>query len=109
MLIGIALSLLYRFIYHHHYLKLGDTDVVYYTGIINIKTISVPYHKIDNIRDYRPLVSRLLGLVDIFIDTPGEKSIEIIARDMPYSEYQVFYRELKKKMEKSKTGNNSYP
>ncbi len=105
--IAVILSGVYRYVYNHHYLKLSDTDVVYYTGILNISTINVPYHKIDNVRIKRELLSRILGLVDIYIDTPGEKGVEIMARDMPYSEYQAFYAELRKKMEEKKR--SDYP
>ena len=102
LVIAIAGSILYRFIYDHRYLQLTDKDVIFYTGILNISTISVPYHKIDNVRIKRELLSRILNLVDIYIDTPGEKGVEIIATDMPYSEYQGFYAELRKKMDEKK-------
>ena len=106
--ISIILSLIYRFIYHHHYLELGENEVVYYTGILNIRAINVPYQKIDNVRTERPLLSRFLGLVNIYIDTPGEKGIEIIANDMPYSKYKEFYELLRKKMEEKRHG-GGYP
>ena len=109
VLLGIAASGIAWFIYRHHYLNLEEREVIYHTGVINLKAIRVPYHKIDNVRTERSLLNRILGLVDIYIDTPGENAIEIIAKDMPFTEFQIFYVELRKKMDEFKGSHGGYP
>lgn len=109
VVLGILASAAYRYIYNHFYIKLTERDVVYYSGIININTVNVPYEKIDNVRIKRSFLSRILGLVDIHIDTPGQKGIEILAKDMPFSEYQAFYTELRNRMAKKKKDEEGYP
>lgn len=110
IVIAFLASVALWYIYQHHYIQLGEKEVIYRTGVLNIRTITISYNKIDNIRTKRSLLSRILGLVDILIDTPGEKDIEIVAKDMPYAEYQVFYTKLREKLrESSSSPPSGYP
>ncbi len=98
---GIILSLLAKFVYNHFYIKLGDSEVISFKGVINIRRTSIPFENIDNVRVEAPLLSRILGLVNVYIDTPGQKGVEVTLKDVSKEDFSSFYKELREKMKEA--------
>lgn len=110
LLVGFGIIAVYA-LYHylqarHRVIFLHENHLQYRHGILNIQTINVPYNKIDNVRTMQSLPDRLLGLIQVEIDTPGEKIVEIVFPDADAKAFKVFYEKLHKKLEEVKGSGN---
>jgi len=57
--------------------KVTDNDFVLHKGIINKSRISIPFDKIQNINFKQNLVQQIINVVEVEIETAGDKSVEI--------------------------------
>jgi len=57
--------------------KVTDNDFVLHKGIINKSRISIPFDKIQNINFKQNLVQQMINVVEVEIETAGDKSVEI--------------------------------
>ena len=107
LLVGYGIVLLYA-AYHyirakHQVIFLHDSHLQYRHGIVNIETINIPYAKVDNVRTSQSLFDRILGLIRVEIDTPGEKIVEIVFPNADAKQFKEFYKEFHKKLEEVKS------
>ncbi|MGB9634897.1 MAG: PH domain-containing protein [Candidatus Micrarchaeia archaeon] len=52
-------------------------------GVINVKTLFLPYANIDNVEMDTRIMDRMLGLTEIRIDTKGRADVEVILKNIP--------------------------
>ncbi len=76
ILIGVAHSVLN---YNTTCIYLADEEVLYESGILSKKKISVPLHKITDTAVSRGIADKILGTAKIKINTSGSKGYEIEA------------------------------
>ncbi len=74
--LAFAYSILYfwRFVF---YIDPKTEEFVLQKGVLNSKTISLPFHKIQQVNLKRNLVQRLIGVYSVLIDTAGSKEKEV--------------------------------
>ncbi len=53
-------------------------------GLLNTKTVFVPYHKVDNVRVNVSLIERIFGLGQLIVDSTGGSGLEIHMSYLPY-------------------------
>ncbi len=111
-IIVLAVILLLYVIYEiirvkHQKIIVNQDEVIKEEGIINKKKISVPYHKIDNVRTAQSFIDQILNLFTLQIDTPGEKGIEIVMVDLNGNDFRLVYSKIKEmiKLHRIRTGN----
>ncbi len=103
LLLIIAIYALYHYVQaRHRVIFLHDSHLQYRRGVLNVETINIPYAKVDNVRTAQTLSDRLLGLIRVEIDTPGEKIVEIVFPDADAKAFKPFYEALHKKLEEVK-------
>ncbi|PCI02305.1 MAG: hypothetical protein COB81_05515 [Flavobacteriaceae bacterium] len=57
--------------------KVSEHDFVLHKGIINKSRIAIPFEKIQNINFKQNLVQQLINVVEVEIETAGDKKVEI--------------------------------
>lgn len=57
--------------------KVTEHDFVLHKGIINKSRISIPFEKIQNINFKQNLIQQLINVVEVEIETAGDKKVEI--------------------------------
>jgi putative membrane protein len=56
----------------------------------------IPIKSIDNLRIKESFLGRLLGIADIYVDTPGGEGYELLMHDVPHSLAQELVEEVEK-------------
>ncbi len=57
--------------------KVTDTDFVLQEGIVSKSHVSIPFEKIQNINFKQNLIQQVINVVEVQIETAGDKSVEI--------------------------------
>ena len=71
-------------------IEILDNELVYKSGIINTKSVTVSYTQITNVNIERTLFQRLLGLGTLDIDTAsGTHEADIKIHNLPYSSLEI--------------------
>jgi len=61
--------------------EIGEYAVTVKTGLLNTRTIMIPYERMTNVNIKRGIFDRLMGMGTLEIDTAGTAQTEVI---MPY-------------------------
>ncbi len=69
---------LYIFWWHARKLVVDQNRVTYSSGVLSKLEKSIPLNQVQDVALYRPLLGRLLGYGDIYIESAGSKSTRII-------------------------------
>ncbi|MGC8923704.1 MAG: PH domain-containing protein [Candidatus Micrarchaeia archaeon] len=69
-------------------------------GVINVKTLFLPYANIDNVEMDTRIMDRMLGLTEIRIDTKGRADVEVILKNIPKDPAMEIVNLLRKKIMK---------
>ncbi|PCI32386.1 MAG: hypothetical protein COB60_09560 [Flavobacteriaceae bacterium] len=79
LLIGVLVYVLVRAIllFVNFKFKVTDKDFVLHQGIISKSRISIPFEKIQNINFKQNLIQQVINVVEVEIETAGDKSVEI--------------------------------
>ncbi|MFH1307042.1 MAG: PH domain-containing protein [Candidatus Micrarchaeota archaeon] len=77
------------------FIKVEEDRIVYYEGILNKTTVSIPYSKIENVNTHQDILSRMLGLVDLKIHSAATEKADIEHYDAVYSVFKKYETKLK--------------
>jgi len=83
--------------------KVTDNDFVLHKGIINKSRIAIPFDKIQNINFKQNLVQQVISVVEVEIETAGDKSVEIAITALSREKAMALKMLLLDKTSKSKT------
>lgn len=78
-------------------IELTDTEIIYKTGILNIKNIMVPFGQITNMTVNRSLFARIMGLGHLDIDTASHQA-DIDIYDLQYGKIELILQKTKGKL-----------
>lgn len=94
---GIAILITYLYV-RNHWIELGDDGINVSKGIINLKTVFIPYANVDNIGLETKLLDRIIGLTQISIDTKGRADVEVVLKKVPINTAEEAVKIVKSKM-----------
>lgn len=78
------ISIIITYIYVRNYwIKLDEDGLSISKGILNVKTLFIPYANVDNVGMDTKIIDRILGLTEIKIDTKGRADVEVILKNIP--------------------------
>jgi uncharacterized membrane protein YdbT with pleckstrin-like domain len=69
-------------------LEIGENDILFKRGILNIKTGLVPYKKITDARYAQTIVERLFSVGTLEIDTAGSDTVSVYMRGVPFRDLE---------------------
>jgi len=75
--------------------EISDDEVLVRHGILSREEKIIPFDKIDNISMKRTLRDTLLGLANVYIDTPASPEYEIIMRNLPLGDAKAVVETLR--------------
>ena len=78
-----VLALLARGVELFKTIEVGETSIKVITGVLNVKSMLVPYDRITEVRSSQTLFQRFIGLGTLEVDTAGTSQIEITVPDVP--------------------------
>ncbi len=64
-----------RLVYKNYLYEFSDIGLKIESGVLNKKYVTIPYERIQNIDIYRSLISRVLGLSGLYVQTGGMNTI----------------------------------
>jgi uncharacterized membrane protein YdbT with pleckstrin-like domain len=77
---GLFLLVLLEFFIRAERLVIEDSTVILYKGIFSRNVMRISYNTISNVSVNQTFLERIFGVGDIFIDTPGGPSAEIVLK-----------------------------
>lgn len=80
--------------------SLEDGSLSMHSGILSSREKVIPIKNIDNVEVRVSAFSRLLGVADVYVDTPGGTGYELAMRDVPQDSADMLLGQV----EKIKTG-----
>ncbi|MCK4319883.1 PH domain-containing protein [Candidatus Micrarchaeota archaeon] len=86
---SLVLLLIFSLIISVVYTKVNEIEVTSSgvtarKGLLNTKTVYIPYHKVDNVRVNVSLIERIFGLGQLIVDSTGGSGLEIHMSYLPY-------------------------
>ncbi len=83
------------------YIKVEDKTVIVKRGVLNVKTMRIPFEKVDSLKTESNVFEILLGIETLMIDTSGTDEIEVIMPNLPKSkveEFMAYYQRWRKEI-----------
>ena len=84
------------------YIDVDSEGVTMHTGLINKKTMYVPYRKIEEVKINRSLIDRIFFLGSLGIDTAGTAQVEIQMNNVPSHYLDRMQAYIRRKMEEAR-------
>ena len=75
-------------------IELDDKEIRMTTGVLSKTRVIIPLDKIDNITEKQNLLEGLLGVADLYLDTPATESYEMVLRDLQMSDSRAILKSI---------------
>lgn len=83
------------------YIDVDSEGVTMHTGLINKKSVYVPYRRVDGVRINRSIIDRIFLLGSLGIDTAGSNQVEIQMENIPSHYLDRMKAHIQKKTEEA--------
>ncbi len=84
---------------HGHWIEFSNEGINVRVGLLNVKTLYIPYQNVDNVGMNVTLFERIAGLAEITIDTKGRAETELVMKNLPLANAEKAVRIVKEKMQ----------
>lgn len=82
-IVGLLVCILSHIVNYFRSLEITEEDIIFKVGVLNVRSVVVPYEQITNINVKRNLFDRIVQLGTLEIDTSGTHGTEIVMEHIP--------------------------